>query len=97
MMKSTSASHPEFLPRRPVDSKPFPPRRSIASDLERSRLEHRARRLDATLRALRDRVSDHQERGHVPQPLTEAIADFRSELARVRARLDGLVAREVTG
>lgn len=56
---------------------------SLAGDLERGRLHHKERRLEATLRALRERQGD----GRPPPGLGHAIADFQRERKQVRARL----------
>jgi len=66
------------------------PAMSTASDptlrdrLQRDRLAHRERRLEAVLIALRRRADDHD---HVPVPLREAISGFRDELDAVRRQL----------
>jgi hypothetical protein len=57
---------------------------TLAADLERARLEHRARRLEAAVRALKDRVHGGRP---VPRALTQALTEFQSELRSVRARL----------
>ena len=62
-------------------------RRTLAEDLERRRLQHRATRLDHVLHALRDRALHRSGDGHVPLPLREAIHGFERELDGVRARL----------
>ena len=65
-----------------------PPQPPLASDLERDRLEHRARRLDRVARELRARAeAKRAHHGHVPAPLGSALAGFQSELRSVRSRL----------
>lgn len=64
------------------------PPMSIATHVERQRLEHRAGRLEHVISALEDRAVYRQASGTAPpQPLRRAIADFRIELARVHRRL----------
>jgi hypothetical protein len=61
---------------------------SLAATLERDRLAHRVRRLEAVLDALTDRALHRGEAGdRVPPALERAIADFRIELRAVRWRL----------
>jgi hypothetical protein len=64
------------------------PTRTVGAELERVRLERRAVRLQQVLAILasdaRGRVD---ESGAVPVPLARSIADFRGELATVRAQL----------
>jgi hypothetical protein len=60
---------------------------SVGHDLERRRLEHRARRLHLVVAALRARASAASDSGSVPPALHRALADFSSELAHVRRRL----------
>jgi hypothetical protein len=62
---------------------------SMRQELERHRLEHRARRLRLVVAALRERVAAAAAHGPVPPGLHRALADFSSELAQVRARLSG--------
>jgi hypothetical protein len=70
-------------------------RHTIGQELERRRLEHRAQRLEAALRALHVRAADQGRRGAVPPGLSEAIGDFAAELAAVRARIDALAPEAV--
>lgn len=63
---------------------------TLAADLEIRRLEHRVRRVSIVLRALRLREEGYRERGCVPRPLHEAIAQFAGELHADRARLTRL-------
>jgi hypothetical protein len=58
---------------------------SLASQLERTRLEHRADRLEAVLRELRRRARNHP----APHLLRHAIDGFDHELTAVRRRLSG--------
>jgi hypothetical protein len=60
-----------------------PRRISLAVDLERRRLEHRAARLEAVMRELRARARNHA----APQLLGRAIEGFDVELDAVRRRL----------
>ena len=63
---------------------------SLARDLERLRLEERARRMEAVIRELRARARHREARsGEVPVPLREAIDGFREELAGIDRRLGG--------
>jgi hypothetical protein len=63
------------------------PPTSVGHDLERRRLEHRARRLHLVVAALRARASAASDSGSVPPALHRALADFTAELAHVRRRL----------
>jgi len=58
-------------------------RRSIAVELERARLEHRARRMEAVVHQLRERARHHP----APHLLGRAIDGFDAELTSVRDRL----------
>ncbi len=70
----------------------------IAVALERDRLEHRLRRMERVLSALRDRaVFRDAEIGTQPPALRHAIAGFEDELAAVRQRLDQLHGRQALG
>lgn len=63
---------------------------TVGRELERRRLEHRARRLELVIAALHDReraVGDDQQ---VPRGLRRSIADFSSELSQVKRRLGGM-------
>lgn len=62
-------------------------RSTLAADLEARRLEHRSRRMDLVVQALRDRVDAHQRRGAVPAPLQDAVTEFTRRLREDRARL----------
>ena len=59
---------------------------SIRGELERVRLEHKRRRLDAAVRALDATDSSAPE----PPEMRYAIAEFRMELDAVRRRLRAL-------
>jgi hypothetical protein len=63
-----------------------PPPPCIATDLERSRLEHRARRIERALLVLRGH-RDRADVGRRPPALEQAIAEFGEELGAVKARL----------
>lgn len=67
-------------------------RRSLADDLERRRLTHRADRIRRTLDAMHRLVEGREP---TPAPLRHGIADFRGELDRVEQRLRQLK-REAT-
>lgn len=61
---------------------------TIASELERERLRHRALQIERVMSALRDRaVYRHAVTGTTPPPLTRAISDFGIELESIRRRL----------
>jgi hypothetical protein len=62
-------------------------RMSVRQELERARLEHRARRLRLVVSALRERSRAAAQGGSVPPALQRALSDFSGELAEVRARL----------
>ncbi len=60
----------------------------IAAQLEKNRLELRARRIELVIYALRDRaVYRHGTSGAAPAALQRAIADFGSQLGATRRRL----------
>jgi hypothetical protein len=64
---------------------------TITSRLERDRLEYRAHRIERVVSALEDRaIYRHATSGVTPGPLDRAIADFHTELARIRGRLSEL-------
>jgi hypothetical protein len=69
-----------------------PDRRPIGAELERVRLEHRARRIERALAVLRDHRAYPPDRDR-PAALDQAIAGFRQELAAVRDRLRQLPGR----
>jgi hypothetical protein len=58
---------------------------TLAKDLERARLAHRAERIERVLAALRERHRERFLRGTVPTPLSQSIAEFAAQLAQVRA------------
>lgn len=61
---------------------------TIAAELERDRLEHRVRRMELVIAALRDRVLHRRAvTGAIPLPLRQAIAGFELELNALRHRL----------
>jgi hypothetical protein len=72
--------------RRRGDAKTGPVDLTVGQDLERHRLEHRARRLRLVIDALRERASASAD-GSIPPALHRALAEFSTELAHVRARL----------
>jgi hypothetical protein len=72
--------------RRRDDAKADPVDLIVGQDLERHRLEHRARRLRLIIDALRERASASAD-GSISPGLHRALADFSTELAHVRARL----------
>lgn len=59
----------------------LPPQASLSCDLERSRLEHRADRIEATLRALRDRQRLYAGTDAPRPALNAAISDFTPSFA----------------
>ena len=63
---------------------------SIGRELERVRLEHRARRMGFAIAALRDLSDARAKNGAVPPALRQAIAGFSQELSQVRQRIDKL-------
>jgi hypothetical protein len=70
---------------------------SLLRDLDRLRMEERARRMESVVRELRARAHYRQARdGHVPAPLREAIDGFRDELADIDRRLGGRRERRST-
>lgn len=71
-------------------------RSSIGLDLERQRLEHRARRVSYTIAALRRLADARASSGSVPAPMQQAIAGFSHELGRVERRLADLGTRPPT-
>ena len=64
--------------------------RTIGSDLERRRLEHRARRVGFALGALRRLADSREPDTQVPAPLDQAMAGFSQELADLHSRLADL-------
>lgn len=70
-----------------TDPNTSPARGSLRADHEARRLEHRTRRLDFVLGALKERAQAYESRGHVPRPLHDAIAGFAIELRQDRQRL----------
>lgn len=64
------------------------PARTIGVELERRRLEHRARRIEYALAALRRLADTRAADG--PVPLRQAIGAFSQDLAQVRRRLSDL-------
>ena len=80
-ISSVIATSPSIAPtrRRPRGG------RSLGSELERDRLEKRARRVRQVIDALRERADARE--GGAPRPLTAAIEDFGRELADLERRL----------
>lgn len=76
-ISSTSVSSPTH--RRPRGG------RSLGSQLERDRLEKRARRVRQVIVALRERANARE--GGAPRPLVAAIEDFGRELADLERQL----------
>jgi len=66
---------------------------TIASDLERARLEHRLQRLDRVLSALQNRVLRFGAQQAVPVALRDAIADFQAQRRAIQQRLSALPPR----
>jgi len=66
------------------------PGASIGRELERVRLEHRARRMGFAIAALRDLSDARAQNGAAPPALRQAIAGFSQELAQVRQRIEKL-------
>jgi hypothetical protein len=61
---------------------------SLRGELERRRIEHRARRVEQVLAALRARARAREATGGpVPAPLWHAVRGFEAELETVRDRL----------
>lgn len=65
-------------------------RQSLGVDLERIRLQHRARRIERVLDVLRERRALSRQTGPRPAALDQAIAGFGEELGSVRRRLRAL-------
>jgi len=64
---------------------------TVARSIDRDRLEHRVRRIELAIAALRDRaVYRHAVTGTTPPPLHCAIEDFETELGGVRQQLSKL-------
>ena len=59
---------------------------TLASHLERDRLEARAARLDRVIAALRARARAYDAMA-VPRPLRHSLSDFQQQLDAVRERL----------
>ena len=60
---------------------------TLRADLDRTRLQHRSRRLQLVLTVLRERADVQARHGEVAPPLQQAIAGFGNELASVREQL----------
>ena len=82
-----SAGGHERTPAVTVQAPPAAAPRSIGIDLERQRLEHRARRIKLAIAALRRIADAHAPNGPAPAPLQQAIAGFSAEHARVDRHL----------
>lgn len=65
--------------------------RSLATQLERDRLEQRAARVKQVLAALRERADARN--GTAPKPLRAAIEDFGRELADIERQMRHVGAR----
>lgn len=64
------------------------PTATLATDLERRRLAHRATRIERVIAALRQRALYRDAiEGRAPRPLRQALADFEAELGAIRRRL----------
>jgi hypothetical protein len=63
------------------------PPTTLGAQLERTRLVHRARRIERVLVVLRHQRLRARERGQAPAGLDQAIAGFGDELGDVRDRL----------
>ena len=61
--------------------------RSLGHQLERDRIEQRARRVRQVIHALRERADARDTGGEPPRPLRAAIEDFGRELAELERRL----------
>jgi hypothetical protein len=70
-----------------MSSTTLEPPRSLGAHLERTRLQHRARRIERVLVVLRDQRRRASDRGRSPAALDQAIAGFGDELGEVRRRL----------
>jgi hypothetical protein len=65
--------------------------RTLGTELERNRLEHRASRVTVAIAALRQRAGEHQrELGEPSTHIRQAIVDFEAQLAAMNARLRDL-------
>ena len=65
---------------------------SLAAELERVRLEHRATRVRMALRVLHEHLG-RQAPEAVPAPLQRIIADFGDQLAEIEAKRRALAGR----
>jgi hypothetical protein len=64
---------------------------TLGEELERDRLERRARRVTVAVAVLRERVSRHRpELGTPPRHVLQAIADFEAQIEALSARLRDL-------
>lgn len=73
-----------------AESPPTVARRTLATDLEAHRLEHRTRRMAFVIDALKQRRESYKGRGAVPRPLNDAITEFSHQLRSDRRRLGKL-------
>lgn len=78
----SSATHPSV---RPVHAPATRAAGSLAIQLERRRLAHRAERIRHALTAMRQLASAHRD--GVPAPLRLGMTDFGRELQQVERRL----------
>ena len=61
---------------------------SVLATADRSRMVHRAQRMESVVEELQRRARLHAQRhGTVPRPLGLAIRDFRTELRELHRRL----------
>ena len=63
---------------------------TLGAQLERTQLEHRARRIERVLVVLRHQRRQARDRGRTPAGLDDAIAGFGAELGGVRSRLQAM-------
>jgi hypothetical protein len=70
---------------------------SLASELERDRLERRVRRITIVIARLRERAGEHPGEGKErPRHLRRAIADFEAQLEAINGRLRDLTPAPVS-
>jgi hypothetical protein len=71
-----------------MDSAQHTPTRSLGAELERARLEHRARRLMVAIVSLRQLASESaRERRATPKHLNHTLVDFEAQIDATSARL----------
>jgi hypothetical protein len=71
------------------------PLSSIGAELERQRLEHRARRVDRAIAVMRDLATSRARDDRAPAALWQAIEAFSEELAAIDRRLGELLIVEL--